>query len=181
MTTSQPIYEAEANLQVAKAMDAIDRFDAHILNFAKTLDKGYGEKTAKVYQALDLVKNIVSDIEQFSSQACVRDDTKFVKDIVNGIKSKSQYEQQIDKLNARLQRGVSLFEAERIANDKLRSNINRLVTLLMDKKEMDNVDKNTLKSLLEESTDLKFEKIVDRMMRNYEPKEKCDTKGDMPF
>jgi hypothetical protein len=163
MEKSQKIIEAEANLQVAKMMDAVKRLQLATLDFGRiSYDlKSFDKVVATVREAIDAV-------EMFNHH-CSGGDLKLVTDIVDGIISKSKYEQQIRDLKARLVAAENVYKETASANQRLRETAIKLV---------DTKDKEEVKNLLKIAKDYRFDTVIEKLMIISNPKCNVD---EMPF
>lgn len=194
---TQKIIEAEANLQSAKALNAIAELNTALIDFyaiyRTDLDEAekdlevllaffdffaqknrgrwtnHDDKTKKVIQS---VLNITKGLRNYDMQKNCKPKLKLVEDIVSGIKLRSKYEQDIAILNAKLERARLLFTELKKSNDSMRSATAGL---------LDAEEKEQRKGYLNTASMHKFDDVIDRMMINYIPKVKCNTDSETPF
>lgn len=119
----QKIIEAQANLEVAKLLQAIDSLKIGTIEFATFYNSDI-EKSKKI---VNTVLNMVSAAEQFKKHCENFQDIKLVTNLVDGIKLKSKYELEINSLKERLIKGSALFKESTKRYDELVARISTFV------------------------------------------------------
>lgn len=194
---TQKIIEAEANLQSAKALNAIAELNTALIDFYAIYDSDlqnaerdlevllsffdfFAEKNRgrwtnnddKTKKVIKSVLNVTKGLRNYDMQKDCKPKLKLVDDIVKGILLRSKYEQTIDELNAKLERARVLFTELKKSNDNIRS----ATAGLLDAKE-----KEIREGYLNTASQYTFDQVIDRMMSNYLPKVKCKTDEENPF
>lgn len=162
---TQKIIEAEANLQAAKMLQAIDNLKISTIEFGKLYDSDF-EDFKKVYNK-SLV--IFDAVRQFNKH-CSGGDLKIVTDIVDGIKLKSKYEMEIKTLLARIEAAKKVYNELYGANQRLRVIAMKLVG--------EELAQNQI-ALIEQAKQYKFDDVLDRLQAQIKPVD-CKT-SETPF
>jgi hypothetical protein len=167
MSKSQKIVEAEANLQVAKMMEAITRITESTREFNSLYDSDITDMEKVIIRFVELVKSL----KEFSKRTCNGQDLKLVTDIIGGIKLRSKYELELKDLNQKLDIGRNAFMQVSDANAKLRGIIADLVVRKSEKKE--SVD------LVRDAKQYKLEDVIERLFVESTKPLACD--NEVPF
>jgi len=187
---TQKITEAEANLESAKALNAIAELNTALLDFyaiygsdidgterdLETLisffeffskkNKGrWTNNDDKTLKVLQKVLSITVALKQYDMKKYCKPRLDLVDNIVKGIKLRSKYQQEIEELKARLERAKTLYDEMKKSNNAMRT----ATAGLLDAKE-----KKVREGYLNTASQYTFDEVIDRMMTNYEPKITCN-------
>lgn len=178
MGKSQNIVEAEANLEVAKAMEAINNLDVAVIEFEKITEKGYSSNSeldnalVTMKRVTEVVEKLKQFVDVFKGKKCYTEDIAFVNKVVGGIKLRSEYEEEINKLQARLKRGQHLYKELKRQNAELRQQIIKVLDKALGKELDDDVVDSVL---LDIKSEYRFDRVIDKLMKTYNPEDSCNT------
>lgn len=198
MAKTQKIIEAEANLQLAKLLNAIAELNDAMMDFYKMTgsynsdfnqavkdlellesffaffaEKNEGRWTNNDKETLSVinrVKDVMIALKNYDMSKDCKPNLQMVQDVVDGIKLRSQYERELNEKEARLERAKKLYEELKTSNDSIRQSVARLLD-----------DKSAKEEVLRVANQYQFNDVIDRMMANYQPKISCDTDSESPF
>ena len=194
---TQKIIEAEANLQAAKALNAIDELNTALIDFYGIYEsdfksterdlealieffKFFAEKNrgrwtnddTKTLKVLKSVLNITKGLQSYDMNKHCKPRLDLVDDITKGIKLRSKYEQEIEELKAKLDRAKVLYETLQNANNNIRANTAKL---------LDTKEKKERANYINSASQYTFDEVIDRMMAEFTPKEVCNDDNELPF
>lgn len=131
MSKSQKIIEAEANLQVAKMFESINRIRDAMKGFAGIYDGDINDTEKTLTNFVSLVRSL----HEFSKTTCNGQDLKMVTDIIDGIKLRSKYETEMKDLNNKLSISENAFKKVTDANTHLLKVISNICVTKSEKKQ----------------------------------------------
>lgn len=167
MVKTQKIIEAEANLQVAKMMDAITRIKNATQGFSQIYDGDFNDVKIVVTKFFELTESLRS----FSKTTCNGQDLKMVTDIVDGIKLRSKYEQEIKDRDAKLAIAAETLKRVSDANRRL---LDTIANICITKSE-----KKLANDLIKGAKQYRQQDVIDRLFVETAKPLKCD--DEQPF
>jgi len=162
-TNKQKILEAKANLDIAKMLEAIN----NISEKREILERGYSNDLERVIENLEKTKQFIEAFNRFKKNSkCIGSDLKLVKDVVEGIKSKSKYEMEIKELNSKLEIARNVYNIAITENRRIKEKLVKFVEVSIDSK----LDKEEVKTYLS-NTDNNIDNII---RKHYQEEVKCE-------
>ena len=191
------IIEAEANLQSAKALNAISELNTALIDFYGIYDsdfnqavkdletlveffKFFAEKNRgrwtnndqQTLKVLNSVLNITKGLRDYDMKKHCKPRLDLVDNITKGIMLKSKYEQEIEELNYRLEKAGEMYKKLQEANDNMIQATSKLLTT-KEKKERE--------GYLNTASQYTFDQVIDRLMSEFKPKKVCNDDNELPF
>lgn len=150
----QVLLEAKANLEAAKMLEAINS----IAMRRDELGKLYGANWDKTIEVLQKTLDFIKAFKLFKDNSdCVGKEIQFVKDIVDGIKSKAKYEIEIKDLKKKLDIAAKSYEIALNENKSIKQKLIKFMENLVDEK----IDKQEIKNFIQDN------RSIDRIIDNY--------------
>ncbi len=165
MAKTQKIIEAEANLEVAKMLDAIARIRKAMQEFSNIYDGDINDTEKVITNFL----NVVKSMKEFSKTTCNGQDLQIVTDVVDGIKLRSKYELEAKDLNSRLSIAQNAFKKVSEANNQLLGVIAKICVTKSEKKQAT--------ELIKGAKQYKLNDVIERLFTESIKPLSCDDEG----